>query len=143
MSENSPEPDTPDPPRRIMVVDDEPSLSRLTRINLENAGGYVVCEVNRPLNAINAAREFKPELILMDVVMPMLDGGELAEKFRAHPEFAQVPIVFLTSTIASSETGGLGFVSHNERYLSKPIFLPTLLRTLAAVLDGTVGDPKK
>lgn len=126
-------------PGRILVIDDEPALSKVTRTFLERLGGYTVCEVNFPTDAIKIAREFKPDLVLMDVVMPMLTGPELAEKMRKLPEFSEVPILFLTSTVARSEAGTGAMESNGEQFLSKPIVRDVLLKTVADALSGKSG----
>jgi CheY-like chemotaxis protein len=128
-------PYTHEDPKRIMVVDDEPALSKITRVNLEKLGGYTVCEVNEPLKAIKTAKQFQPDLILMDVVMPILSGGELAEKIRSRPEFKGVPIIFLTSMVSGKEAAGHGLVKGGERFLSKPILREVLLNTVAEALE--------
>ena len=71
--------------KRILVVDDEPSITRLLKLNLEQTNEYVVRAENDARAAIAAAEEFKPHLILLDVMMPGLDGGELASRFEANP----------------------------------------------------------
>ncbi len=118
------------PKSRIMVIDDEPSLTRLVRLNLEQTGEYEVREVNRPEHALAAARQFRPDLILLDVLMPGLDGGRLASEFQASPQFARVPIVFLTAAVTREEVRSRDGYVGGLPFLAKPVDVPELVRCL-------------
>ncbi len=96
-----------DTKHRILIVDDEPGVTRILRMFLERTGDYVVREENRGARAIAAAREFAPDLILLDVIMPDRDGGSIAADLSDDPLLGGVPIVFLTATV-SRETVGPG-----------------------------------
>jgi CheY-like chemotaxis protein len=120
--------------RRILVVDDEASFTRLLKLNLEQTGLYEVLAMNAPDQAVSAARRFKPELILLDVMMPEMDGGTLASDLRASPSLGTVPIIFLTAAVKKEEVtsrrghiGGLPFIA-------KPIDLAELLECLKEYL---------
>ena len=88
--------------KRILVVDDDPQDTRLIKVFLER-NEYVVKEENDSAAALSAAEEFKPDLILLDVMMPEINGGELAALFKANPKFKDIPIVFLTAKITKEE----------------------------------------
>ncbi len=115
---------------RILVVDDEATFTRLLKLNLEGTGRYSVLTENNPLIALPAAIHFKPDLILMDVMMPELDGGDVANLFSKHPDLRDIPIIFLTATVKHAEVDA----SHGEigglHFLSKPVSLSELLRHL-------------
>src|SRR3954466_15107240 len=89
--------------KRILIVDDQKSITRLLKINLEQTNHYVVRTENQATLALAAAQEFGPDLILLDVMMPELDGGELAALFREDPRLKHVPIVFLTAAARKGE----------------------------------------
>lgn len=108
---------------RIFVVDDEPGVTRLLKINLERTGDYEVATVNDPTLALEQALEFRPDLVLMDVMMPELDGGDLAERFKSVPRLRSVPIVFLTATVRQSEVEANHGLFGGYRFLSKPLAL--------------------
>jgi CheY-like chemotaxis protein len=116
--------------QRILVVDDEASFTRLLKLNLEGTGRYSVLTENNPLIALPAAVHFKPDLILMDVMMPGLDGGDVADLFSKHADLRNIPIIFLTATVKHAEVDA----SHGEigglNFLSKPVSLPELLKHL-------------
>ncbi len=113
--------------KRILVVDDQQSDSGLVRLYLERTNDYEVREVNHSEAAVSAAEEFEPDLILLDVMMPGMDGGELAASFRANPKLNAVPIVFLTAAITKAEVDlGRGLVG-GVPYLAKPVVLADVL----------------
>ena len=82
---------------RILVVDDEPNLSDLVRLFLEKTKRFEVRVENRPGNVLAAAREFRPDMVLLDVDMPGQDGGEVARDIHADPILRGMPILFFTS----------------------------------------------
>ena len=113
--------------KRILVVDDEPSITRLLKLNLEQTEHYEVRTENVATHALTAAAEFKPHLILLDVMMPGMDGGELACRFQADPEMKSVPIVFLTATATKSEVSSRGGKVGGLPFLAKPVELAEVL----------------
>ena len=123
---------------RILVVDDEPNLSGLVRLFLEKTQRFEVRAENRSALALAAAREFRPEMILLDVDMPGKDGGEVAREIQADPVLRGVPIVFLTSLVSSAEAGGGETLRGGMRFLAKPVNLKLLIDTVDRVLAGAV-----
>ncbi|MDB6114961.1 MAG: response regulator receiver protein [Lacunisphaera sp.] len=116
--------------KRILIVDDKVSDTRLVKLYLEQTNEYTVREENVAERALAAAREFRPHLILLDVRMPGLDGGELAARFQADPKLHDVSIVFLTSLVTKSEVAQSGGRSGRFPILAKPIVLTELLACL-------------
>ncbi|HEY0370095.1 MAG TPA: response regulator [Chthoniobacterales bacterium] len=99
---------------KILIVDDEKSFTKLTRLALTQ---YEVREVNDPKRVLETAREFQPDLILLDVVMPEFDGGDVAAQLRDDPVLKQIRVVFLTAIVSEKETdkrslfGGYPFIA--------------------------------
>lgn len=99
---------------KILVVDDEKGFTFLARLALSQ---YEVCEENDSARVLQTARRFRPDLILLDVVMPEFDGGDVAAQIRADPVLAKVPVIFLTAIVTEKETekrqlfGGYPFIS--------------------------------
>ena len=89
--------------KRILVVDDEPDLTHLLKASLEREGYYEVQEENDPLRAVEAARDFDPHLIVLDIMMPAIDGTEVAVCLRQDPRFARTPIIFMTALVLVDE----------------------------------------
>ncbi len=131
------------PKKRIMVIDDEPSLTRLIRLNLQQTGEFEVLEENRPDHALAAARDFRPDLILLDVVMPGLDGGDLASQFMASPHFAKVPIIFLTAAVTREEVTSHGGYVGGQPFLAKPVDMPELVGCLHQHLGPGAAAPSQ
>jgi CheY-like chemotaxis protein len=122
--------------KRILVVDDRASNSRLVKLYLEQTNDYVVREENNAKAALAAAEEFRPHLILLDVMMPDLDGGELASRFKASPNLKAVPIVFLTAAITKEEAHGGDGLLGGYPFLAKPV----VLKELVACLKHHLGE---
>ena len=114
---------------KILIVDDDTRLSTLMRAILVR-GGYETREENRSFAALSAAREFCPDLILLDVDMPGKDGGTVAAELRMDATLARTPIIFVTSLISKSETGMRG----GERFLAKPLAPADLLGAVEQML---------
>jgi CheY-like chemotaxis protein len=110
--------------KRILVVDDNASDTHLLKRYLEETNEYVVCEENDPKAALSTAEKFQPHLILLDVLMPEVNGGELAFSFKANPTFRAVPIVFLTSKLTKQEVANCAGRIGGYPFLAKPIVLP-------------------
>ncbi len=115
------------PKKRILIVDDEPGFTRLLKLNLEDTGDFLVLIENQAARAFEAAREFKPDLILLDVMMPGMDGGEVSARLQASSSTKSIPIVFLTAAVRKEEIGARGGKIGGFPYLAKPVDLPDLL----------------
>jgi CheY-like chemotaxis protein len=116
--------------KRILVVDDQASDTRLLKLCLERTNDYEVREENDARAALSAAEQFQPHLILLDVMMPDMDGGELAACFKANPKWKAVPIVFLTAAVTKREVrAGRGSVG-GYPFLAKPVVLSEVVACL-------------
>jgi two-component system, OmpR family, response regulator len=122
--------------RRILVVDDEPKITRWLRLNLEQTDEYEVREENQGSHALTAALEFRPDLILLDVLMPGIDGGELASQFQASTKFRDVPLIFLTAAVTREEVSSHGGYVGGLPFLAKPVDIPELINCLHKHLEG-------
>ena len=78
--------------QRILVVDDEPGLTRMIKLTLEQTGRYEVRTENLGRNTLESAREFKPDLILLDVLMPGMLGSEIAAQLQLDPELNAIKL---------------------------------------------------
>ena len=119
----------------ILVVDDEPSIVELVRFTLEDADVRVV-EASDGAEALILARRVKPDLVLLDVQMPRLDGLEVCRQLRREPAFARTPIIMLTAAGQQADrTRGLG--AGADEYLTKPFSPLALLALVEALLAET------
>jgi len=120
--------------RRILIIDDEVDLAWMLKLNLERTTLYEVRIEADPENAISLVREFAPDLILLDFVLPHLNGGELAAQIKAALQI-QVPIVFLTAALPHPEPGSNMRTIAGYRFLSKPVGFEQLLACVSAELE--------
>ena len=112
--------------RRILIVDDDSNSTHLVKILLERSGPYLVLEENDPTKTDQTAHSFKPDLILLDIVMPNIDGGELATQIEADRELHDTPIIFVTALVTQGEAkSGLQIQGHP--LVAKPISIPELI----------------
>ncbi len=121
---------------KVLVVDDDPKLSTLTRLVLEKTQIYEVCEVNRPTQALGVARTFRPDCVLLDVDMPGKSGGEVACDFAADPTLRDVPVMFFTSLVSKAEAGEREVLRGGKRFLAKPINPAALIGAVGRLLGG-------
>lgn len=122
------------PKPRILIVDDDPKLSKLVGLFLHGTGLYDVRQENRSANALQSAREYQPSLILLDVDMPGKDGGEVARELQADPSTCDAPVIFFTSLIGQTEAGSGIVMRGGARFLAKPIQSGILQKSVAKVL---------
>ncbi len=124
---------------RILVVDDEPGFLRVLKIVLERTGRYMVREEDDSTRALGSAREFRPDLILLDLVMPKVSGGTLALNLRSEPNLRDTPIVFLSASIVRAKCCAAQIAGFPA--VAKPIGIEELVATIDAHLpthaDGT------
>jgi CheY-like chemotaxis protein len=120
--------------KRILVVDDKVSDTRLVKLSLERTNDYVVREENNAVTALSTAEEFRPHLILLDLMMPGMNGGELAACFQANPGLKGVPIVFLTAAVTKTEIEAAGGSEKRFPFLAKPLVLSELVKVLKLFL---------
>lgn len=117
----------------ILVVDDEPDTRALLRLTLE-LSGYQVLEAVDGIDMLEKVEEQLPDLILLDVMMPRMDGIEACKRMRRNPKTADLPIVILSAK-TSVEAIREGLDAGATRYLTKPIARDNLLETIREVLD--------
>jgi CheY-like chemotaxis protein len=120
---------------RVLVVDDEPALSALVRMSLDQTGLYEVMVENLSFQALATAQRFKPDLILLDVNMPGKDGGDVAAEIRADRDLAGTPILFFTSLVSPEEAENQEPSAKGELFLSKKADPAVLVRTVKSVLS--------
>ena len=128
--------------RRILIVDDDRDSTHLIKVLLEKISRYLVQEENDGAKAYESARGFRPDLILLDIMMPQIDGGEVAAQIDADRGLQRTPIIFLTSLVTKGEAkAGLRIQGHPV--LAKPIDIPELVNTIEENLTPhTTPDAK-
>lgn len=116
----------------ILIIDDEPDIRLLVKYNLEKEG-YVVLEAENGETGIELAKKHIPDLILLDVMMPVMDGIETCGKLKILPELAGTMICFLTAR-GEDYSQLAGFDAGADDYITKPIKPKLLVSRIAAVL---------
>ncbi len=120
------------PKQKILIVDDEPDIIELIEYNLKKEG-YQVFTASNGLEAIQVAKKSLPDLIVLDIMMPKLDGIEACRQLRAMPEFKSTFMVFLTAR--SEEYSEIsGFNVGADYYIAKPIKPRALISRINAIL---------
>ncbi|MEI8314573.1 MAG: response regulator [Verrucomicrobiota bacterium] len=125
-------------PNRVLLVDDDTLFTGLVKLNLEHTGRFEVCVVNDPLDALTIARTFKPHIILLDVVMPTKDGGELLAELEGDEQLKNVPVMFMTA----STTSQLARAQHVARRGRPVIAKPVEPKELARCINEALGVPR-
>ena len=129
-------------PRRILIVDDDLGITHICRLILEGTGRFVVREVNRGLQALPAACEFQPDLIMLDSELPDKNGSSIARDLKMDPRTTDMPILFMTGSIRSEDAalGLLGFP-----VLAKPMRGDELVLAAGLMLAGRAArsSPRK
>jgi CheY-like chemotaxis protein len=117
--------------RRILLVDDEVGITRALATYLQEYGDCDVRIENFGSRALATAREYRPDLIFLDIVMPDADGGTLAAEIKGDPALKDTPIVFLTALVSKSETGGGTMQIGGHPFLAKPVDPDTIIEYIA------------
>ena len=118
--------------KKILVVDDETDLLDLIEYNLKKEG-FDVLKAENGEEGIQIAKEHKPDLVLMDIMMPKMDGMEAVEKMRADDDLKAIPIIFLTAR-SDEKTEVEGLNKGGDDYITKPISTTKLISRIKAVM---------
>ena len=124
--------------KKILVADDEPHILRIVKDKLSNAGFSVIAVTNGE-EAFASAKNETPDLILLDVMMPKMNGFEVCKKLRQEAAFTSTPIILLTARGQESDMK-TGFDAGATEYITKPFSPRQLLETVRARL--AIGDVK-
>jgi len=114
--------------KKVLVVDDERHIVRLIQVNLERAGYQVVTAFDGA-EALKKVAADKPDLIVLDIMMPRMDGFEVLKRLKAKPESSEIPVIMLTAKAQDADVFR-GWASGVSAYLTKP-FSPIELITFA------------
>ncbi len=112
--------------RKILIVDDEVGFTRLLKLNLESTGQFEVRIENSGSKGYSVAKEFQPDLIFLDVIMPDRDGGEVAAELSSDPKMQRTPIIFLTAVVSKEEADARNGIIGSYPFLAKPVSVETV-----------------
>ena len=116
--------------KRILIVDDEVGAARLLGVNLEATGNYKTRVENWPEDIVAVAREYRPDVILMDIIMPRMSGGDAIELLQADPVLRSIPVIFLTAAVQRWQVADHEGVICDPPCLAKPATTEEIIRCI-------------
>lgn len=119
--------------KKILVIDDEEDIVTFTKSMLERTGKFDVLTSTDSEIGVGLAKNERPDLILLDINMPQMDGGAVASHLRDCSYTAQIPIIFVTGLLKKEEAEGKGLIGKNF-YMAKPIAPKELVDKIDSVL---------
>jgi two-component system alkaline phosphatase synthesis response regulator PhoP/two-component system response regulator VicR len=122
-------------PKKILAVDDERHIVRLVEVNLQRAG-YEVVTAYDGREALEKVKSENPDLVVLDVMMPYMDGFEVLKHLKAEPETAEIPVIMLTAKAQDADVFR-GWQSGVDCYLTKPFNPLELLTFVKRIFDST------
>lgn len=120
---------------RVLVIDDEPEITEIVETFLTNAG-YKVGVENSPTKAVETALQFHPNIILLDIMMPEMDGYEICQQMKNTQELISTPIIFLTGKDRNDDMGR-SFKVGGDMFIKKPFSCERLLEIVNIVAMST------
>lgn len=121
--------------QRILYVEDEPDIQTVARLALEGIGGFTVETCNSGIEALERVDDFDPDLILLDVMMPGMDGPTTLQALRERPATAATPIVFMTAKVQPQEIAQFKALGALD-VVAKPFDPMTLAQTIRSIWDN-------
>ncbi|MCM8823842.1 MAG: response regulator [Candidatus Omnitrophica bacterium] len=121
--------------KKILVVDDEEEML-LYIGNILRRANYDVLTANKGKDAIEMANNYRPDLIILDIVMPDMQGGEVAAALSRNLATVNIPIMFLTGLLVKKEEGVLDKIRGKHYILAKPVTSQELLKTVNELING-------
>ena len=126
--------------KRILVVDDERWFTNLLEYSLEHEGHYDVRQQNDPTRALQAMRDYGPDLVILDIMMPHIDGSELAARMKFDPMLCDVPVIFLTALVTDEDAPD-GLVNRGgHTFLPKDVAVDRLIACIEEKLKATPAE---
>jgi len=134
--------------RKVLIIDDEEDFCFFTKANLEFTGRYEVAVATGGKEGIKAASRGRPDLILLDIIMPEMDGFEVLELLKKNKKTVAIPVVMLTAK--NDEASIIQTISaYAEHYIVKPVEMSVLeqkiegILTLQGILNGSEKEDKE
>jgi PleD family two-component response regulator len=116
--------------RSVLIVDDDVSSSQMEKVILEQTGLYAVTVCNRGSEAFEVIQATRPELVLLDIMMPDVDGTEIARRVQQDKSLEITQIVFMTALVSQEDVGG-GALIGGHPFIPKPISSESLLKRVS------------
>lgn len=106
---------------KVLMVDDEVGFTNMMKLYLEKAGSFEVRVENAPQKAVLSAREFRPDIIFLDVIMPGMDGPDVLKQIKSEKALKDIPVVFLTAVVEQGQATIHDGVIGGHDFLPKPV----------------------
>ena len=120
---------------KVLLIDDDPRLTRRLKLMLERDTNFLVKTENNSLKALTVARQFSPDLIVLDLYMPGKNGGEILNSLQLDPNLSSIKVMFLTSMLTKEEAGERGKMISGNLFLAKPTDDNVLISTIREQLN--------
>jgi DNA-binding response OmpR family regulator len=121
--------------KRVLVVDDDRVIQQLLEVNLELEGYDVVARASDGNEALDKAAELKPDIIILDIMMPKMDGLEVCRRLKADPKLSKIPVILLSARAQDFDVRA-GLEIGASAYLTKPFDPVELLDVVGRLLKG-------
>ena len=118
---------------KLLVVDDDEAM--IDYLHAKLGDRFDIVSTNAPENVLNLARSERPHLILCDINMPEMDGGDVSKALHAHPEVRTVPMLFLTALISPNELKNTGNLIGGRPAISKQAAIPELEKRIVQLIE--------
>jgi CheY-like chemotaxis protein len=123
--------------KKVLLVDDEKSFTSLLKMNLEQTGRYEVRAENWAEDALAVAKEFRPDIMLLDIIMPRMPGGNVVAQFGSDAEMKNLPIIFLTAAIQRSTVAEHDGIICDRPCIAKPASVDEIIE----MIEKHTGEP--
>jgi CheY-like chemotaxis protein len=126
-------------PMKVLIIDDDPDIRSIARLALSRVGGMDVIEASDGADGMRKAREEHPDVVLLDMMMPIMDGLETLAQLRAQPSTATTPVIFLTAKTVGAELERMTALGA-AGVLTKPFDPRALSEAVRALVDRPVNS---
>ena len=122
--------------KRILFIDDEEAFGIMVKLNLEETGAYEVRSETRGKRALAAIKEFKPDMVFLDIIMPDMSGTDVFTEIKAYVEAHSIPVVFLTAIVNDKDVISKKGTIGGREFLAKPVTTETII----ACIKDHIGE---
>lgn len=126
--------------KKILLIDDEKNFTELIKIRLEATGKFEVMTEAKGMNTMVIVKSFEPDLILLDVLMPDMSGGDVAFQLKNDPTTKEIPLIFLTATVVEQELEQKGGVIGGHIFIAKSVTTAKLVEIIEKTLGKIFHD---
>jgi len=121
------------PVKKILIIDDEEHTCHTLKKGIEMKTTIQVLTATEGKEGVHLAKTQKPDLILLDIMMPDMAGTEVAEKLSEDPVTSSIPIIFVTATVKEDEVRGRNGVADGRIFMAKPVIIDELIKKINAI----------